>query len=115
MRPRDVRMYLSDIERSCEAILEFTQGTTLEDYELDRLLRSAVERQFTIAGEALNLALSAEPALIERIHDASEIIGFRNLLVHGYAEVDDERVWRTVAEDVPRLLSEAEALLRERG
>jgi len=50
---RDPRAYLWDARESAAAILEFVASKTFEDYASDRLLRSAVERQFEIIGEAL--------------------------------------------------------------
>jgi uncharacterized protein with HEPN domain len=38
-------------------------------------------------------------------------VAFRNLLIHGYAVVDDRVVWRTAVEDLPRLRAEVEELL----
>ena len=50
---RDPRAYLWDARDSADAIAEFVTGRTLNDYLADRMLRSAVERQFEIVGEAL--------------------------------------------------------------
>ncbi|HOQ05285.1 MAG TPA: DUF86 domain-containing protein [Anaerohalosphaeraceae bacterium] len=83
MRP-EVRKYLCDIEKACEAILLFVCGRTLEDYEKDLLLQSGVERQFIIIGEALNKAVHEEPALEEHISCLREIINLRSVIVHGY-------------------------------
>lgn len=33
----------------------------------------------------------------------SEIIGLRNILVHNYFDVDIERIWQTVQNDLPQL------------
>lgn len=44
MARRSREAYLWDISDSCKAILEFTQGRTLSDYEENRMLRRAVER-----------------------------------------------------------------------
>lgn len=41
-------------------------------------------------------------------------MGFRNRIVHEYAEIDSDIVWVIVQNEVPRLLEKAEALLRER-
>ena len=77
------------------------------------MLRSAVERQFEIIGEALNQLLRREPGIREKISDASLVIAFRNRLIHGYASVSDEVVWGVVERYLPVLLREVRDLLRE--
>jgi uncharacterized protein with HEPN domain len=49
--PKDDRVYLWDMLEAARAVLEFTRGRTLAEYESDLLLRSAVERQIEISGE----------------------------------------------------------------
>jgi uncharacterized protein with HEPN domain len=58
---REAKKYLYDIQQAAELIAGFTAGKTLADYEGDAMLRSAAERQFEIAGEAL--AQLARPVL----------------------------------------------------
>lgn len=79
------------------------------------MLRSAVERQFEILGEALNQLRKVAPAIAQRIPDLAEIVDFRNLLIHGYATVDHSIVWRTVEDDLARLRSQLDELLPEVG
>jgi uncharacterized protein with HEPN domain len=43
-----------------------------------------------------------------------EIIGFRNLLIHGYAAIDDGRVWRVVQINLPALAVRVDAMLASR-
>lgn len=43
------------------------------------------------------------------------LVGFRNQIVHEYAEVDTEIVWDIVQNEVPPLLEKPEALLEESG
>ncbi len=47
--------YLYDIQEATSRIVDFTSGKTLDDYRGNAMLRSAVERQFKIIGEALAL------------------------------------------------------------
>jgi restriction endonuclease S subunit len=44
---------LEDIRDAAAYIRELAQGRTLDDYERDRMLRQAVERNFEIIGEAI--------------------------------------------------------------
>ena len=52
MRP-DVKKYLYDIDQAAGLIAQFTKGKGFPDYQADPMLRSAVERQFEIVGEAM--------------------------------------------------------------
>jgi uncharacterized protein with HEPN domain len=88
-----------------------TAGRTFADFDGDIVLRSAVERQFEIVGEALAQLGRLDAALAERIPDYREIVAFRNILIHGYAVIDRARVWRVVEHDLPRLRSVLHQLL----
>ena len=112
MKPRDLRKYLFDIIEAARLLAEFASGKTLAQYEADAMLRSAVERQFQIIGEALTQALRVNPQLEERISHTRQIIAFRNILVHGYADVANDIVWIALQEDLPVLHREVEALMR---
>jgi len=82
MSQRDVRAYLFDIAEACRLVLEFTRTRSAGDYATDPMLRSAVERQLEIMGEALAQALRHHPGLLAgRIPEAPRIIAFRNQLV----------------------------------
>lgn len=64
----EVKKRLLDVLQACEAISEFTKGRDFVAYEADRMLRSAVERQFEIIGEALTKAASTDASLYEKIN-----------------------------------------------
>jgi uncharacterized protein with HEPN domain len=113
LRPPEARKYLFDIAEACSLIADFTMGKSFDDYIADAMLRSAVERQFEIAGEALSQLLQLAPELIGRITDARRIVAFRNRLIHGYASVADEVVWGIVERNLTVLRNEAAALLNE--
>ena len=109
----DVRAYLSDARDAAALICQFVQGRTLADYRADPMLRSAVERQFEIIGEAFNQLAKTAPALAERIPDLRRIVDFRNVLAHAYAIVDDALVWQAVQYNLPALAQTVAALLVE--
>lgn len=115
MRRLEVRKYLFDIAQACEMLAQFTAGKTFADYADDPLLRSAVERQFEIIGEALRQALRLDPDLGTRISESQRIIAFRNRLIHAYASISDEVVWGIVESKLPALRSEVGGLLKEEG
>ncbi len=102
MRP-ETRALAWDALRACTLLAEFTDGKSFEDYKHSALLRSAVERQFQIIGEALNRLAKVDPQLGGTIPDLPRIIAFRNILVHGYASVDDRLVWQVVQDRLPEL------------
>jgi|ERR1041385_8554517 uncharacterized protein with HEPN domain len=96
---REVLALLHDIDEAGRAILELAARHTYEDYRTQRWLRSSIEREFTIIGEAVNAALDKEPEL--PITDARDIIAFRNILVHRYRSVEASEVWGFVESDLP--------------
>jgi uncharacterized protein with HEPN domain len=60
---RDPRAYIWDARESADQIAAFVGESTLDDYLADRMLRSAVERQFEIIGEALRQLERTAPDL----------------------------------------------------
>jgi uncharacterized protein with HEPN domain len=102
--PPDARTYLWDARRAGERIASFVVDRTWDDYQSDVLVRSAVERQFEILGEALNKLSQTDADLADRIKDLPRIVAFRNVLIHGYATVDDGIVWEVATKRLPQLL-----------
>jgi uncharacterized protein with HEPN domain len=86
---------------------------TFEDYLKDEMLRAAVERQFEIIGEALNQLSKREPDRAKRIPDLARVVAFRNILIHGYATVDDRLVWGVLESQLPALLQAVKSMLDE--
>jgi uncharacterized protein with HEPN domain len=102
---------LFDTATAARLILQFTTGKNFEQYMADPLLQSAVERQFTIIGEAMSRLPKFEPAVPEQIPEYRAAVGFRNLLVHGYTQIDHRIVWSTVQDHLPSLLERIEKML----
>ena len=111
--PPEARKYLEDVQHACELLLRFTSGKTLADYEGDPMLRSAVERQFEIIGEAVGGLARLNQAIADRISYHERIIALRNILIHGYADVDNRLVWDVLRTNLPTLQGEINTLLAE--
>ena len=111
--PRDTAAYLADIVDACDAVAEVLAGVDFETYSGRRSIRSAVEREFTIIGEAVGILARRDTALATRISHARLIVGFRNRLVHEYPQIDDEAVYSIALRDAPALRAECAALLAE--
>jgi len=95
---------LWDMREACRAVAEFTAGVKYSRFEQDKMLRSAVERQFLILGEAARQVSSGfrdgHPEVPWR-----GLVGLRNVLAHEYGEVLVERLRLFAAQRVPELLT----------
>lgn len=109
--PPSAGKYLRDLLDAARLAVSFVDGKTFADYESDILIRSAVERQLTILCEAMSQLDHHHPELTAQITDCDAIIGMRIVLVHRYADLDNRRVWDTVALSLPVLIEEVSHLL----
>lgn len=107
----DPEKYLHDMLDSCEFLLEFTAGHTVDDFSADRPFRSAVERELQIIGEALLQLDRTAPEVADRIGEKRSIIGFRHVLVHGYHSLKPATVWNVIETKLPVLRDELRKLL----
>lgn len=111
--PHDLATYLWDADNAAALALAFIDGRQAADLDSDVLLRSALERQMQIVGEALAQVARLDPAYVSKIPDLPRIVGLRNILVHGYAVVDHRRLWDIATEELPPLRRLLRQLLDE--
>lgn len=111
--PHDAQTLLEDVRQAAELIGTFTAGRSVGDYSGDLMMHAAVERQFIIIGEALSRLEKLDAALTTSISACRQIIGFRNVLVHGYDAIDDQIVWQVIQHDLPLLKQQVQALLKQ--
>jgi len=105
------KKYLFDIKQAADLLADFTRGKSFADFQGDPMLRSAVERQFEIIGEALTKLAKIDQKTAAMISEHRRIIAFRNILIHGYAQIDDRLVWGVLDSKLPALSQEVEKLL----
>ena len=107
----EARKYLFDVKLAAGSIAAFCTGKSFEQYCSDDLLRAGVERKFGIIGEALARLATDDPDIAAQIPEHPRIIAFRNIIVHGYASVDDRIVWGVIEAHLPALRAAVELLL----
>ena len=107
----EAKRYLYDIQHAVTLLEKFVAGKTLADYQHDAMLRAAVERKFEVVGEAMARLAKLGESLVSLISEHQRILAFRNVLVHGYADVDDQLEWDIVETRLPTLRHEVEELL----
>ena len=107
----EVRKNLIDILQAAEEIQTFVRGMDFKAYQGSLIAQRAVERDFEIIGEALNRIRQIDEESLERISEYHRIIGFRNILIHGYDVIDEIIVWNAVENHLPRLLEEVQNIL----
>ena len=101
---------LLDMLQSAKQIREYTSGLQEPDFLNSRRDQDAVLLQCTVLGEmAKRLSLefrNAHPEIPWR-----KIMGFRNVVVHDYFQVDVHRVWKIASRDIPGLIKTLEPLV----
>ena len=100
------------LDAAREAI-QFASGRGEGDLAHDRLLLLGLVKEIEIIGEAANQISRHEQIQAAEIPWA-RIVGMRNRLIHAYADVNIELVWKTVATDLPVLVAQLEALLADK-
>jgi len=106
----NIKKWLLDILNSIESIYEFTgEKRDFFEYEKDKKLRRAVEREIEIIGEAVK-RINQENTEI-KIDNARQIIATRNQITHAYDAVNNAIIWGIVVNHLPKLKIEIENLL----
>jgi len=94
--PPETLKLLHDMRQAATDVTGFVADCSFDDFLANKQLRMAVERGFEIVGEALAKLCKIDPVNAQRISDWRAIIGFRNVLIHGYAQVDHAKTWDIV-------------------
>jgi uncharacterized protein with HEPN domain len=110
---RDPRKFLSDMLDRAQFVSQLLAERSVTELKTDRVLRSAVERELMVLGEALYQLHRVAPETAERVKRWDDIIGFRHILVHGYEILDLDIIWDAVKNDLPPLIEQLESLLPE--
>lgn len=83
-----------------------------EEYLADVVLQDATLMRLHAAGEYLARVRERFPDFYETHHnkDWHSLIGLRNIISHGYLQIDQEKVWATVTTDIQKLIDDLDKL-----
>lgn len=94
---------LWDMLTAATEIAQFVEGVKYTDFQSNKMLRYAVERQVLVIGEAAKRVSTAFKDSQPQI-PWTTIVGQRNILAHEYGDVLIERIWRVSTVFVPELI-----------
>lgn len=109
MLKHDVIRIKHMIDAAKEA-LSFAQGRTREGFCKDRMLLLSLIKDIEIIGEAASKVTGEFRSNHPEVPWAF-IVAMRNRLIHGYFDIDTDRVWDTVNIDLPTLLRQLEGIV----
>ena len=95
-------LYVRHIRDAIAKAIQWANRITQSEFMADEFTQSAIIRQLEIAGEAAG-RLSEEFRQSHPELEARRLKALRNVLIHGYADVDLETVWDVVRHDLPAL------------
>lgn len=98
---REPKERLLDILEAIAAIERY-RGRDKAAFERDELLQVWFLRHLQIIGEAAR-ALPEDVRALASEAPWPKIVGMRNILVHGYFDIDTDIVWDAAIRDVPAL------------
>jgi len=96
--------YLLDILLAARRAIEFSQELDWPKFQHSDLHQSAIVRMIEIIGEAARKLSQETKDTLPEV-PWTEIVGMRHRLVHDYLHVDMEKVWYTVQNDLPKLIT----------
>ncbi|GHT72503.1 DUF86 domain-containing protein [Bacteroidia bacterium] len=101
---------LLHIIEAIDNAFEFTNGVSFGDYSTNKLLRFATVKNIEIVGEA---AYMLSKPFKEQHPEVQwdDVVAMRHVLVHGYYQIKDDRVWHIIQNDLPQLRERVKGIL----
>ena len=108
---RRLKAYIYDIITAIDETYSFFESVPkrFDEYQSNVMLRRAIERNVGIIGEAVNHISQQFPEVV--ITNSRAIIATRNRVIHDYAAITDDIMWKIVINDLPKLREELAPLL----
>lgn len=111
MKKKDI-VYILHIRDAIDLILEYTKDLNRKDFNSKQVIQDAVIRRIAIIGEAVkNISMNFREKYSEIAW--KKIAGMRDKVIHGYFNVDIDRVWTVIIKDIPVLKREIEEIINK--
>lgn len=108
--PSRLPKHLFDALTAVRLARRFAAGLSFDGFESNVLVRSAIERQLEILGEACQRMVQTDAAIRQRMPEVGFAIGLRNKIIHGYDRLENAVVFDTLMHDLPVI---EESLMKE--
>ena len=108
---REWRSFIIHMIESGEAVMSFTEGLDINDFQRDQRTYKATLWDIRIIGEAAT-------RIPDEIREANphiqwrQMIGMRNRITHAYEATDTDIVWDTIQNDIPQMLTDLREMLK---
>jgi len=104
------RVNLWDIREAAREIAGFVRGVRFEEFEKNKILRYAVERQLHLIGE---VAAHISPKFRTKHPEVDwmKLSELRRFIAHQYGDTVTKRVWLAATESLPEVLVPLEKLI----
>ncbi len=109
---RDDEVYVGHMLDLSRKIAAKIAGVPREKFDEDENLRLALAHLLQTIGEAAR-RVSREFQKAHPEIPCGGIVGMRHKVVHDYMDVDEDVVWKTSVEEIPRLVAALEPLVRD--
>jgi len=94
--------------------VELASGKNRSSLDTEPMLRYALLHLVSILGKAATRVSAAGRSKYGQIV-WRDMVGMRNMLIHGYDIVDLEVLWKTIEADIPALIKRIESILESEG
>ena len=109
MRPEE--FYLRDIIFACKEANLYVRGISKTDFEVSKMVQSAVMFNLMIIGEAASKISGGLRARHAEV-DWQSLKGFRNIITHEYFSLNIDIVWDSAQINSIELIEQVEAIFK---
>src|SRR3989344_7765294 len=109
---RTLNLFIEDILENIKLIEESIKNLSKEKFILDKLIIDATIRRLEIIGEAVKNIPDSFRDKYEEI-SWKKIAGLRDIIIHGYFNIDLDTTWNIIKKDIPILKKQMEKIKKD--